>query len=113
LNNTLLALLEYPDATILGVNRMLADKTYRKRVVANISDVAVKAFWEQEFAKYSDRYMQEAGAAIQNKIGQFISNPLIRNIIGQPHSSFDLRKIMDSEKILIINLSKGKMGEDN
>jgi hypothetical protein len=113
LNNTLLALLEYPDSTLLGVNRMLADKTYRKRVVANISDVAVRSFWEDEFASYSDRYMTEAGAAIQNKIGQFISNPLIRNIIGQSHSSFDPRELMDNKKILLINLSKGKVGEDN
>ncbi len=113
LNNILLALLEYPDATILGVNRMLADKTYRKKVIANITDVSVKSFWEDEFAKYGERYMQEAGAAIQNKIGQFISNPLIRNIVGQPHSSFDVREIMDKKKIFIINLSKGKVGEDN
>ena len=113
LNNTLLALLEYPDSTILGVNRMLADKTYRKRVVANISDVSVKSFWEDEFEKYSERFMTEAGAAIQNKVGQFISNPLIRNIIGQPRSTFDIRKIMDEKKILIIDLSKGRVGEDN
>lgn len=113
LNNTLLALLEYPDSTLLGVNRMLADKTYRKRVVANVSDVAVRSFWEDEFANYSDRYMTEAGAAIQNKIGQFISNPLIRNIVGQSRSSFDVRDLMDNKKILLINLSKGKVGEDN
>ena len=113
LNNTLLALLEYPDSTLLGVNRMLADKTYRKKVVANISDVAVRSFWEDEFANYSDRYMTEAGAAIQNKIGQFISNPLIRNIVGQSKSSFDVRELMDNKKILLINLSKGKVGEDN
>lgn len=113
LNNTLLALLEYPDSTLLGVNRMLADKTYRKRVVENVSDVAVRAFWQDEFANYSDRYMTEAGAAIQNKIGQFISNPLIRNIVGQSRSSFDVRELMDQKKILLINLSKGKVGEDN
>jgi len=113
LNNILLALLEYPDSTLIGVNRMLADKTYRNKVIANITDVSVKSFWEDEFAKYGERYMQEAGAAIQNKIGQFISNPLVRNIIGQPHSSFDVREIMDEKKIILINLSKGKVGEDN
>lgn len=113
LNNTLLALLEYPDATLLGVNRMLSDKDFRNKVVANISDPSVKSFWIDEFAKYGDRYMQEAGAAIQNKVGQFVSNPIIRNIIGQPHSSFDIRKVMDEKKILIINLSKGRMGEQN
>jgi hypothetical protein len=82
-------------------------------VVNNITDPSVKSFWIDEFAKYGERYMQEAGASIQNKIGQFISNPIIRNIIGQPKSSFDLRQIMDNEKILIVNLSKGRVGEAN
>ncbi|MFH0803903.1 MAG: CxxC-x17-CxxC domain-containing protein, partial [Candidatus Tagabacteria bacterium] len=113
LNNAILALLEYPDSTILGINRMLSDKDYRKEVVSKITDPVVKAFWEQEFARYTDRFMTEAGAAIQNKVGQFISNPLIRNIIGQPKSSFDIRKIMDEKKILIMNLSKGRIGESN
>ena len=113
LNNVLLALLEYPNSTLLGVNRMLSDEAYRKQVVDNVSDPSVKAFWTQEFAKYGPKYMQEAGAAIQNKIGQFIANPLIRNIIGQPQSSFSLRDVMDQNKILIVNLSKGKVGESN
>jgi len=113
LNNILLALLEYPDSTLLGVNRMLSDKDYRKKVVDNITDPSVKSFWVDEFAKYGDRYMQEAGAAIQNKVGQFVSNPIIRNVIGQPKSSFDIRKMMDEKKILIMNLSKGLMGEQN
>jgi len=113
LNNILLALLEYPGSTLIGVNRMLADKDYRKKVVANVKDPSVRAFWVDEFAKYGERYMQEAGAAIQNKIGQFISNPLVRNIIGQPKSTFDLRKMMDEKKIIIINLSKGRVGEQN
>ncbi len=113
LNNILLALLEYPDSTLVGVNRMLSDKAYRKLVVANISDPSVKAFWVDEFEKYGERYMQEAGAAIQNKIGQFVSNPLVRNIIGQPKSNFDLRKVMDERKIVIVNLSKGRVGEQN
>ncbi|MBI5005279.1 MAG: type IV secretion system DNA-binding domain-containing protein [Candidatus Lloydbacteria bacterium] len=113
LNNTLLALLEYPDATLLSVNRMFADKAYRKKVVENVTDPSVKAFWVDEFAKYSDKFATEATAAIQNKVGQFISNPLIRNIIGQPRSSFDMRKVLDDKKILIVNLSKGRMGEQN
>ena len=113
LNNILLALLEYPEATLLGVNRMLSDKTFRNKVVATCTDPGVKAFWVEEFAKYGERYMQEAGAAIQNKIGQFTANPLIRNIIGQPKSSFDIRTAMDEQKILIINLSKGRIGEQN
>lgn len=113
LNNTILALLEYPNSTLLGVNRMLSDKGYRDEVVANISDPSVRSFWLDEFAKYNERYMQEAGDAIKNKIGQFTSNPLIRNIVGQSRSTIDMRKIMDDKKILIINLSKGRVGEQN
>ena len=113
LGNTLLALLETPGTTLLGVNRMLADKDYRKMIVDNVKDPSVKSFWVDEFAKYTDRFAAEATPAIQNKIGQFTSNPLIRNIIGQPKSSFDLRKMMDENKIIIINLSKGRVGEAN
>ncbi len=113
LNNTLLALLEYPGSTLLGINRMLSDKEYRKRVVENVKDPSVRSFWVDEFGKYTDKYAAEATPAIQNKVGQFTSNPLIRNIIGQPTSSFDIRKIMDEKKIFIINLSKGRVGEGN
>src|SRR3989344_4962297 len=105
LQNTLLALLEYPGATLLGVNRMYTDKVFRNKVVDNVSDVSVRSFWVDEYAKYTDRYSQEATPAIQNKIGQFAGNPLIRNIIGQPKSSFNLREIMDKKKIMIVNLS--------
>ena len=113
LSNTLLALLEYPGATLLGVNKMYSDKVYRKKVVDNIKDPSVKSFWVDEFAKYTDTFAAEATPAIQNKIRQFTNNPLIRNIIGQPMSSFDIRKIMDERKIMIINLSKGRVGESN
>jgi hypothetical protein len=113
LSNTLLALLEYPGSTLLDVNRMLVNKNFRKRVIENISDPIVKSFWAEEFANYTDRYTQEATPAIQNKIGQFTSNPLIRNIVGQPKSSFDLRQMMDDKKIIIMNLSKGRVGEVN
>ncbi|MEJ0053564.1 MAG: type IV secretion system DNA-binding domain-containing protein [bacterium] len=113
LTNTLLALLEYPDATLLGVNRMYTDRAYRTKVVDNVKDPVVKDFWVKEFANYGDKYTQEATPAIQNKIGQFTGNPLIRNIIGQPKSSFDIREMMDNRKILIINLSKGLVGETN
>ncbi len=112
LNNTILALLEYPNATLLGINRMLSNKEYRKKVVDNIKDPIVKSFWIDEFAKYTERFAAEATPAIQNKIGQFISNNLIRNIIGQIHSTIDIRKMMDEGKILIVNLSRGKIGED-
>ena len=113
LQNTLAALLEYPGATMLSINRMLTDKVYRTKIVDNVKDPTTKAFWTEEFAKYTDKYAQEATPAIQNKVGQFVSNPLIRNIIGQAKSSFDMRKIMDEKKILIVNLSKGLVGEGN
>lgn len=113
LNNIILALLENEGQSLLGVNRMLNDKEYRKFIVSNVKDPSVKSFWEEEFAKAGEKYQQEAAPGIQNKIGQFISNPLIRNIIGQQKTSFDLRDIMDNRKILIVNLSKGKVGEGN
>ncbi len=113
LNNTLLALLEYPGTTLLGIMRMLAEREYRKRVVGALADPVIKAFWNNEFDQYSQKFATEAVAAIQNKVGQFVANPLIRNIVGQTHSSIDMRKVMDEGKILIANLSKGKVGEDN
>jgi hypothetical protein len=113
LQNILHALLEYPGATLLGVNRMLSDKDFRKKVVDNVTDPSVKAFWVEEYAKYTDKFAAEAAPAIQNKVGQFTGNPLIRNLVGQPKSSFDIRELMDNRKILIMNLSKGRMGEDN
>jgi CxxC-x17-CxxC domain-containing protein len=112
LRNAILALLEYPGSTLLGINRLLADKDFRQKVVEKITDPGVKAFWNNEFAKYPDRFREEAVAPIQNKVGQFISTPLIRNIIGQVKSSIDMREVMDKGKILVANLSKGKIGED-
>jgi len=113
LNNSILALLEVPGSTLLGVNRLLSDPEWREKIVNQIKDPIVKSFWVKEFARYTQRYEVEATAAIQNKIGQFISTPLIRNIIGQERSTIDIRQAMDEEKILIMNLSKGKIGEDN
>ncbi len=113
LQNTLLALLEYPGATLLAVNRMYTDKEFRNKVVENATDPTVRSFWLDEFAKYTDRFAAEATPAIQNKIGQFASNALVRNIIGQPRSAFDMRKLMDEKKIFIVNLSKGRVGEGN
>ena len=113
LHNAISALLEYPGATLLGVIRMLTDKTFRKKVINNISDPVVKAFWVEEYSKYPDRFQAEAIAPIQNKVGRFLSSALIRNILGQVKSSFDVREIMDNQKILLLNLSKGRVGEDN
>jgi hypothetical protein len=113
LNNTILALLDFPGTTLLGINRLLADNEYRKRVIANLKDPVVKAFWQTEFASYSDKYKQEAVAPIQNKIGQFLSASIIRNIVAQVKSRINIREIMDTQKIFIMNLSKGRIGEDN
>lgn len=115
LRNTLAALLEYPDSTLLDVNRMFVDKNFRKKVIKKITDIEVKRFWTQEFPGYeqNEKFKTEAIAPIQNKVGQFLSSPTIRNIIGQPHSAINIRKIMDEGKILLVNLSQGAIGEDN
>ncbi len=113
LTNVLLALLEYPDSTLLDVNRMLSNKIFRNKVIKNITDPMVRSYWTEEYAGYTERFAAEMIPAIQNKVGQFTSNPLIRNIIGQPESSFNLREMMDDKKIFIANLSKGQMGEIN
>lgn len=113
LNNTILALLEYPGTTLLGINRLLAEEDYRKRVVAVLKDPVVKGFWVGEFANYTDKFRTEAVAPIQNKIGQFLSASVIRNIVAQVKSRINIREIMDTKKIFIMNLSKGRIGEDN
>ncbi len=113
LGNTLLALLDNEGSTLLWINRMLGDKEFRKKVVANIKDPVVKGFWQGEFANYEDRYAKEAVAPIQNKIGQFLSASVIRNMVAQVKSTINIRDLMDSRKIVIMNLSKGRIGEDN
>jgi hypothetical protein len=112
LRNAILALLDYEGSTLLGITRILSNKAYRKKVVEKITDPVVKAFWVEEYAKYPDKFQQEAIAPIQNKVGQFLSNSMIRNIVGQVKSTIDMREIMDSKKIFIVNLSKGRIGED-
>lgn len=113
LRNTILSLLEYPNTTMLGITRILQDKDFRRRVTRKIEDPVVKAFWEKEFEVMQDRMRAEAISPILNKVGQFLASPIIRNIVGQPKSTVDLRFAMDRGKIIIINLSKGKLGEDN
>lgn len=110
---TLLALLDYPDATLLDITRMLTDKHFRETVLNHTTDTVVRQFWYGEFATWNDRFAAEAVAPVLNKIGAFTANPIIRNIIGQPKSTFNIRQIMDEGKILIVNLSKGLIGEDN
>ena len=112
LRNAILALMDYPGSTLLGIMRILVDKPFRKKVILKIKDPVVKSFWVDEYSKYPDRFQAEAIAPIQNKVGQFLSTALIRNVVGQVTSSIDLREIMDKEKILIMNLSKGRVGED-
>jgi len=112
LRNAILALLDYPGSTLLGVMRILVDKNFRKKVIARIQDPVVKSFWVEEYSKYPDRFQAEAIAPIQNKVGQFLSTALIRNVVGQVKSTINIREIMDKNKILIMNLSKGRIGED-
>ncbi len=113
LRYTILALLDTPGTTMLDITRMLTDVKFRKTIIDNIQDVVVKQFWTIEFASWNDKFATEAVAPILNKVGAFVANPMIRNIIGQPKSSFNVRQIMDEGKILVVNLSRGLMGEDN
>lgn len=112
LRNVILSLIEAEGESILGILRMLADKKYRNKVLKKVTDPIVLSFWEDEFDKWQPRQVTEAAAPIQNKVGQFLSSSIVRNILGQNKSSFGLRFAMDTEKIMIINLSKGNIGED-
>ncbi len=113
LRNCLLALTEFPNTSMLGIMRILVDPEYRKKVVSNVENPMVKSFWNDEFAKMQDRQRTEAISPIQNKVGQFLSSPMIRNIVGQVKSTVNIRFMMDTGKIIVVNLSKGKIGEDN
>lgn len=113
LRNTVLALLDYPNATLLGILRVLNDQSYRLKVVEKIQDPVIRDFFINEYEKYDQKFRTEAIAPIQNKVGQFLSSSTIRNIIGQVKSSFSLEDVMDNKKILLLDLSIGKIGEDN
>lgn len=113
LRYTILALLDYPDATMLDITRMLTEKHFRDDVIKHIQDPVVKTFWVTEFASWNDKFAAEAVAPVLNKVGAFVANPMIRNIVGQTKSTFNIRKIMDEGKILVVNLSRGLVGEDN
>ena len=113
LRYTLLALLDRPSTTLLDISRMLTDKEFRKETLNYCQDVTVLQFWKHEFGQWNEKQINESIAPVLNKVGAFTANPIIRNIIGQPKSSFDIRKIMDEGKILVVNLSKGLIGEDN
>lgn len=113
LRYTILALLDRPDATMLDITRMLTDKKFRKETLTYCQDTVVLQFWTIEFASWTEKFQAEAIAPVLNKVGAFTANPVIRNIIGQPKSTFNIRQIMDEGKILVVNLSKGLIGEDN
>lgn len=113
LRYTILALLDRPSTTMLDITRMLTDKKFRAETLSYCQDTVVLNFWRVEFASWNEKFAAEAIAPVLNKVGAFTANPVIRNIIGQPKSTFNIREIMDEGKILIVNLSKGLIGEDN
>ena len=113
LRYTILALLDRPETTMLDITRMLTDKQFRKETLGYCQDTVVLQFWNVEFNSWTEKFQAEAIAPILNKVGAFTANPIIRNIIGQPKSTFNIREIMDDGKILVVNLSKGLLGEDN
>jgi hypothetical protein len=112
LRNTLLTLIEVPGSTLLSVSRMLGDARFREHILTKVSDPVVRSFWLREFASMPPKLQAEAISPIYNKVGQLISNPLLRNILGQSRSTLDLRSVMDEGKVLLVNLSKGRIGED-
>lgn len=113
LRHTLLTLLERPSSTLLDVPRLLTQPEFRVKVLAQVTNPQVRAFWTFEFEKYSAYLRSEAVAPILNKVGQFLVSLPVRNIVGQAENMFDLRNVLDEGKILIVNLAKGKIGEDN
>jgi len=113
LRNVVLGLLDYPGATMLSIIKILTDTKYRRGVIDKIEDPVIRDFFLNEYERYDQKFRTEAVAPIQNKVGQFLSSTVIRNIVGQKKSSIDLREIMDKKKILLIDLSIGKIGEDN
>ncbi len=113
LRNVVLGLLDYPEATLLQVLKVLTDTKFRRQVVEQISDPIIKDFFVNEFERYDQKFRTEAVAPIQNKVGQFLSSSTIRNIVGQSSNSIDMRKAMDESKIVLVDLSIGRIGEDN
>lgn len=113
LNNCILALLDTPGTTLLGIPRMLVDKDYRQKIISNLKDPVIKAFWVHEYEAWQDKFRNEAIAPIQNKVGQFLSTSIIRNVVGQSKSTINIFDIMNESKIFLVNVSKGRIGEDN
>lgn len=113
LRNGLTTLSEFPHATLLDLQRLLNDRNYRRVIVDKVQNPQIKSFWLNEFNSFTPRMQSEAVSPIQNKIGAFLNNPVVKNIVGKRESSFEIRDIMDSGKIFLVNLSKGKIGEDS
>jgi len=113
LNNAILALLDTPGTTLLGIPRMLVDKDYRQKIISNLKDPVIKAFWIHEYEAWNEKFRNEAIAPIQNKVGQFLSSSIIRNVVGQSTSTINVFNIMNEGKIFLVNVSKGRIGEDN
>ncbi len=110
---TVLALLDFKKSTMMGIQKMLTDRAYRQMVIAEIQDQVVKKFWANEFSSWSEKFDNEAIVPLINKLGQFLSNEMVRNIVAQPKNKVDFADIMNNEKILLVELSKGKLGEEN
>ena len=113
LRNTLYALIECGDATLPDILRMLTDKSFQREVLARVKNEQVRAFWAKEFSQYNPRYRQESIAPIQNKVGAFLADPRLYRMFTNPPVDIHFRKIMDEGKILIVNLAKGRLGEDS
>ena len=113
LRNALYALLEQKDATLSDIPRLFRDPTYRKAIAASLQNEPVQLFWEKEFERYSFAYRADGVASIQNKIGAFLADPVMRRILTAPKEPISIRRVMDEGKVLLVNLGKGKIGEDS
>lgn len=113
LRNSIYALLEFPGSTLLGIPRLLYDDRYREKVVEKVEDPKVKDFWKNEYANYDKSFRTQAISPVLNKVGKFLTTPLLRNIIGQAGKKLNFSEVLEEKKILIANLSKGALGEEN
>ena len=113
LRNVVLSVIDYPNATLMHILRILTDKEFREEVISHVKDPVLLKFWNNEFNRWQDKQREEAVWPITNKVGQFLSSRLVRNIFGQPRTKLSIRRAMDEGKIILVNLSKGKIGEDN
>jgi type IV secretory pathway TraG/TraD family ATPase VirD4 len=113
LRNAIYALLEQKDASLADILRLFSDKAYRTDIAQSLTNEAVRIFWETEFGRYSYAYRADGVASIQNKIGAFLANPVMKRILTEPAQDIHLRKIMDEGRVLIVNLAKGEVGDDS